>query len=327
MRRREFIGGLAGAAVSPGIIFGQQRTVPAIGFLSSESLERWSDRLRDFRAGLADTGYTEGHNVIIEFRWAEGDYSRLPGLAAELVERQVSVIAALGNTSAVLAAKSASSTIPIIFVVGRDPIDAGIVHSLHRPGHNATGVTMFGAELGPKRLELLYELLPAATDFALLVNPANSNAEVQSRAVQAAAHAMGLKLHVLEASTPAAIEAAFQHVVESRASGLVISTDGTLLSHSEQIASLSVRWAVPAIFQYRAFAAAGGVMSYGGSSFSEGYRTAGTYAGRVLNGEKVSDMSVQQVSEIRLFVNLRSAKSIGIAVPQSLLARADEVIE
>ena len=256
--------------------------MPVVGFLSSESPDGYADRVRAFRQGLSETGYVEGRNVAIEYRWAEGHYDRLPAMAADLVRRQVAVIVA--NTPAAPAAKAATTTIPDR-LFGGDPVAAGLVASLNRPGGNLTGVTTLNVELGPKRLELLHELVPTATVIALLVNPTNPNAETLSRDLQAAARTLGLQLHVLHASTERDFDTAFATLAQLRAGALVIGPDAFFNSRSEQLAALAVRHAVPAIFQYREFAAAGGLMSYGGS-ITDAYRLVGVYTGRILKGEK-----------------------------------------
>jgi putative ABC transport system substrate-binding protein len=318
---------LGGAAVGwPLTARAQQSAMPVIGYLSSASADQDAGRLRGFRDGLRESGFVEGRNVAIEYRWADERNDRLPALAADLVGRQVTVIAVAGQVLGVLAAKTATKTIPIVFLTGGDPIALGLVASLSRPGGNLTGVTTLSAELEPKRLELLHSSVPAATTFAALVNPTNPNSESQSRALQGAARALGLDLHVLNASADRDFETIFARLIELRAGGLVIATDGLFISRGEHLATLTVRHAVPAIFQFRAFAAAGGLMSYGGS-LAEMYRQSGIYTSRILKGEKPSDLPVQQVTKVELIINLKSAKAFGVAVPLSLLGRADEVIE
>ena len=326
MRRREVIAALGGAAAWPLAARAQQPAMPVIGFLSSESPDLSTERLRAFHQGLGETGHVEGRNVAVEYRWAEGRYDRLPELTADLVRRHAAVIAATGGNASALAAKTATATIPIVFFTGANPVLAGLVASLNRPGGNLTGVTSLGVELGPKRLELLHELVPRATVMALLVNPANRSAEFQVRDVQAAARALGRELHVLHASTEHDIDAAFETLVQLRAGALVIAPESFFNSRAEQLAALTVRHAVPAIFSYRDFAAAGGLMSYG-ASITDAYHQVGVYAGRVLKGEKPADMPVQQSTRIELIINLRTAKALGLAVPLSVLGRADEVIE
>jgi ABC-type uncharacterized transport system substrate-binding protein len=327
MRRREFLSLVSGAAAAwPLGVHAQQPALPVIGYLSSASPDEDAGRLRGFRDGLRETGFVEGRNVAIEYRWGHEKNDRLPTLAAELVTRQVSVIAVAGQVLGVLAAKAATKTIPIIFLTGGDPVALGLVTSLSRPGGNLTGVTTLSAELEPKRLELLHGLMPAVTTIAALVNPTNPNAELQSRELEAAGRALGLNVHSLTASTDREFETAFARLLELRAGGLVIATDGLFISRGAHLAALTVRHGVPAIFQFRAFAAAGGLMSYGGN-LAEMYRQSGIYTGRVLKGEKPFDLPVQQVTRVELIINLTSAKALGLSVPLSLLGRADEVIE
>ena len=265
--------------------------------------------------------------MAIEYRWADDQNDRLPALAADLASRQVSVIAAPGSTPAALAAKAASTTIPIVFFTGANPVQVGLVASLNRPGGNLTGVTSLNVEVGPKRLELLHELIPTATVVALLVNPTNPPlAETLASDLQAAARSLGLQLHVLQARTEGDFDTVFANLVKLRVGGLVIGSDIFFVSRIEQLAALTVRHAVPAIFQYREFAASGGLMSYGGS-LADSFRQVGTYAGRILKGEKPADLPVQQSTKVELFINLRTAKALGLTVPPTLLARADEVIE
>ena len=263
--------------------------------------------------------------MAIEYRWAEGQYDRLPTLAADLVRQRVTVIVAGANPSAV-AAKAATTTIPIVFWVNSDPVTLGLVASFNHPGNNLTGVVTLSGELGPKRLEIMRELVPAATTVAALVNPINPGSETQSKAAQAAARTLGLQLHVLEASSERDLDTAFATLTQLRAGGLVISSDAFFVGRSEQLATLALRHAVPTIFQYREFAAAGGLMSYGGN-ITDAIRLAGVYAGRILKDEKPADLPVQQATKVELFLNLRTARTLGLTVPSSLLGRADEVIE
>jgi putative tryptophan/tyrosine transport system substrate-binding protein len=327
MQRRDFLGVLGGAAAWPLAARAQQPAMPVVGFLNGGSPDRYVPMVAAFRQGLREWGYVEGQNVTIEFRWAEGQYDRLPALAADLVSRQVAVIAVPGNTASALAAKSATTTIPIVFAVAGDPIKLGLVASLNRPGSTITGVTTLGVEIGPKRLELMHEFIPTATVMALLVNPISPTlSETNIRDLQAAAHTLGLQLHVLRASTERDFDIVFATLAQSRADGLVIGNDAFFVNQSEQLATLALYHAVPTIFQFRAFAAAGGLMSYGGSG-TDPYRQVGVYTGRILKGEKPADLPVQQSTKVELIINLKTAKTLGLTVPPALLARADEVIE
>jgi ABC-type uncharacterized transport system substrate-binding protein len=327
MRRREFIALIGGAAVGwPKAARAQRPAMPVVGFLSSASPQHYADRVRAFHRGLSEAGYVEGQNVEIDYRWAEDDNNRLLALAAQLVQRRVTVIVAAGATPSALAAKSATSTIPIVFGIGADPIEVGLISSLNRPGGNLTGITTMALELGPKRLELLHELVPAATRIAVLNDPTGLvNAEVVSRE-QAAARTLGLEFDVLNASTEPDLEGAFATLARSRAGALLIRPHLLFTAHGAQLGALALRHAVPAIFQYRPFVTAGGLMSYG-TSETEYFRRLGDYAARILKGEKPADLPVQQVTNVELMLNLKTAKSLGIAVPMSLLGRADEVVE
>jgi putative ABC transport system substrate-binding protein len=327
MRRRDVITLLGGATAWPLAARAQQPAMPVIGYLGGESPGPFASRLRAFHQGLSETGYVEGRNVAIEYRWAESQYDRLPALVADLVRRQVTVIATPGSTPAALAAKAATATIPIVFQNGIDPVAAGLVASLNRPGGNLTGVTSLNAELGPKLLEVLHELVPTATTLALLVNPNDPDAETRSRDLQAAARTLGLpQLHVLHAGTERDFDRAFATLVKLRAGGLVIAGNTLFSSHSEQLAALAIRYTVPAISPYREFAAAGGLMSYGGNVPDQD-RLVGNYIGRILKGEKPANLPVQQITKVELIINMKTAKALGLTFPITLLGRADEVIE
>src|SRR6266404_9893706 len=327
MKRRELIMLLGGTAAAwPLAAHAQQRAMPVIGFLSSTSPQTFAPRLRAFAQGLKEEGYIEGQNVAIEYRWAGDHEDRLPVLAAELVHRQVTVIAAGGSPSTV-AAKAATATIPIVFETASDPVTLGLVASLNRPGGNLTGVTNLNVEVGQKRLELLRELLPAATIIAVLVNPsAPAITEQFIRDLQAAAPDLGMQLHVVQASTDHDLDTIFPALRQLRADALVIGPYLFFGSRAEQLGALSLRHAVPAIFTYRAFVAAGGLMSYGANE-AERYRLVGIYTGKSLKGAKPGDLPVQRSTKVELIFNLKTAKALGIAVPLALSGRADEVIE
>jgi putative tryptophan/tyrosine transport system substrate-binding protein len=326
-KRREFIALLGGGglllAAKVKRARGQQPAMPVIGFLNSASPDGYAPMLAAFREGLKETGYIEGQNVAIEYRWAGGQYDRVPALAAELVRRQVAVIVA--NSPGVQAVKAAITTIPIVFTTGSDPVQIGLVASLSRPGGNVTGVTQLYVEVMPKRLELAHELVPTAT-IAALVNPTHPNAETIARDLQAAARILGVQLHVLHASTERDLDTVFATLAQLRAGALVIGTDAIFNGWAEQLAALTVHHAVPTIFQRRAFAAAGGLMSYGGNTEGS-YRQAGVYTGRILKGEKPADLPVHQSTKVELIINLQTARALGVTIPLPLLARADEVIE
>jgi putative ABC transport system substrate-binding protein len=325
-KRRDFITLIGGAAATwPFAARAQQPAMPVIGYLGTETPDRWASRLRTFRQGLGESGYVEGRNVEIEYRWAEGRNERLPALASDLVRRQVAVIAAPGSTASVLAAKAATTTIPILFMTGDDPVRLGLVASLARPGGNVTGITNLSAELGPKRLELLHELVPTAASVGLLVNPTSVSAESYEKEHAAAARVLGVQLHVLRASTERDFDSAFGSLVQLRAGGLVIVPDPFFTAHDEQIAAMAIHHMLPAIFNGE-FASEGGLISYGGSA-TDAHHQVGTYAGRILKGEKPADLPVQQATKVELIINLKTAKALGITVPQLLLGRADEIIE
>ena len=327
MRRREFITLLGGTAATwPLTARAQQPAMPVIGYLGPESPAVFASRVRAFRQGLGETGYAEGRNVAIEFRWAEGQHNRLPALAADLVGRQVAVIVAPGGAPGALAAKSATTTIPIVFEMGADPVAIGLVGNLNRPGGNLTGVSSLNVQVTPKRLEILHEVVPSAAEIAVLVNPTSPTTDSQLRNLQAAARALGLQLHVLHASTERDLDAVFVTLLQLRAGGLVVASDGFFATHSEQLATLTVRHAVPAIHQSRDFAIAGGLMSYAGSFF-ESHRQAGVYTGRILKGEKPADLPVQQVTKVELYINMKTARALGITIPLPLSGRADEILE
>jgi putative ABC transport system substrate-binding protein len=327
MRRREFITFLGSAAATwPLGARAQQPAMPVIGFLSGASPDGYAQMAAAFRQGLKETGYVEGRNVAIEYRWANGKYDRLPALAADLVRRQVLVIAAT-STPANLVAKTATNTIPIVFTSGADPVSIGLVASLNRPGGNVTGVVSLNAEMMPKRLQLLHELVPTASVMALLVNPADfALAGPQASAALSAAHTLGMECHVLNASTESDFDGVFAKLIELRAGALVISGDPFFNSRPTLLGGLCAKHAVPAIFEFREFAAAGGLASYG-PHLVDTYRLAGIYVARILKGEKPADLPVQQVTKVELIINLKTAKALGINVPNTLIGRADEVIE
>ena len=299
--------------------------MPVIGFLHGASPEAYAPMMTAFRQGLKEAGYVEGHNVAIEYRWAEGHYDRLPALAADLVRRQVAEIVTVG-TPAALAAKAASSTIPIVILVGVDPVQIGLVAGLNRPGGNVTGLAGLTVEVAAKRLEVLHELLRTSAAVALLVNPNNPLTEPETKGVRDAARSLGLQLHVLDASTEGEIDAAFGKLIELRAGGLLVSVDAFLFSQRDQIVALAARHAVPAIYGVREFATAGGLMSYG-TDLADAYRQVGIYAGKILKGAKPADLPVQQVARVEFVINLKTAKTLGLTFPITLLGRADEVIE
>jgi putative ABC transport system substrate-binding protein len=326
MKRRAFITLLGGAGAWPLAARAQQPAMPVIGWLGSESRQSEDYRVPHFRQGLKEAGYIEGQNLAIEYRLAEGQYDRLPALAAELVRRRVNVIA-LHGLPAARAAKTATATIPIVFELAADPVAVGVVASLARPSGNITGVTSLNEEVVPKQLELLHELVPNVTVIALLVNPANfAQAEMTTKQAQVAAHRFGLDLRVLHASAEHDFDAVFASSVELRAGALVIGPDPLIITRSEQLGALAVRHAIPTVCPYREFVAAGGLMSYG-TNITNLYRQVGIYAGRILKGEKPADLPVQQAVKLELIINLKTARALRIDVPMSMLMRVDEVIE
>jgi putative ABC transport system substrate-binding protein len=324
--RRDFISLLGGAAAAWPVGAHAQQARPMVGFVSGGSPGPFAYLVRAFRQGLNETGFVEGQNLTIEFRWAEGRYERLPELVTDLIRREASVLAAT-TTPGALAAKAATTTIPIVFATDGDPVRLRLADSLSRPGSNVTGVTNLNVEVAPKRVELAHELNPAATVIALLVNPTNPLADAVTRDSQAAAHTFGVQLHVLHATTDRDFDAVFKAVVQLRAAALVIASGDPLFgSRPEQLGVLALHHRVPAIQQFRAFAAAGGLASYGGS-FTDSYRQVGIYTGRILRGEKPSDLPIQQSTKMELILNLKTAMALGLEIPPTLLARADEVIE
>jgi putative ABC transport system substrate-binding protein len=324
MRRREFLVALGVLAGMP--LAAQDAPKRRIGLLGSASPEQWTARLVAFRAGLADAGHVEGRNLTIEYRWAEGRNRRLPALAAELVASKVEVIVVLGGTASALAAKAASTRIPVVFRIAGDPVEFGLVAGLNEPGGNATGVTTIGAEIGPKQLELLRELVPSSSVFAVLTNPTNPLADSASRQLPAAAKQLGLELHFIHATADAELDAAFAKARDTRASGVLITADTFFNSRNGHIAGLALKHGFPTISPYREFTEAGGLMAYGGS-VAEASRQAGVYTGRILNGEKPGALPVVQPRTFEFVLNLKTAKALGITIPLSLQAQADEVIE
>ena len=328
LKRRDFITLLGGAAAAwPIAARAQQAAMPVIGFLHPASPDRFADRLRGFRQGLKDAGYVEGENVAIEYRWADNQFDRLPALAAELVRRQVSVIAALGGPVPALAAKAATAIIPVVFLVAEDPVRLGLVASLARPSGNLTGINFFNAELGAKRLELLRTLVPGAARVAILVNPANAQTtETTLRDLEPAGRAMGLQLQVLNASSSRDIDKAFEALARDRPDAVFVSLDTSFADRRVQLVHLASRHVIPATYALRDFVEAGGLMSYG-TNFVDAYRQAGAYTGRILKGAKPADLPVVQSSKFELVINHQTARILGLTVPQSLLVAADEVIE
>jgi putative ABC transport system substrate-binding protein len=325
MKRRELMLLLGGAMTAGRSLRAQQKAMPVIGYLGSAAPGPYAAYVAAFHQGLSETGYVQGQNLAIEYRWAEGSYDRLPALAADLVGRNVDVIATSAGDSSALAAKTATSTIPIVFIVGGDPVQKGLIASLSRPGGNLTGFSMITVELHPKQLDLLSELVPQAGVIALLVNPNNPNAERVMRDVQEAARAKGVRLAILKAGTESEIDAAFATLVQQQAGALLV-TDPFFLSRREQIVALASLHAVPAMYEWREYSASGGLISYG-TSLTAVYRQVGIRVGKILKGAKPADLPVEQPTTFELVVNLKTAKALGLTVPQSILARADEVIE
>jgi putative tryptophan/tyrosine transport system substrate-binding protein len=327
-KRREFIAAFGAAAVWPLVAHAQQPALPVVGILGVQSADVWTDRLRIFRDGLSEAGFVEGRNVAFEYRWLGGgadQYDRLPALAADLVSLPVKVIVPFAGDIPALIAKAATSTIPIVFIISGDPVQSGLVANLNRPGANLTGVTTLNVEVGPKRLEILHELLPRATMMGVLLNPNLSGSEAQLRQLTEAAGKLGLRLQALYASTDGEIDNVFAALAGLHIDGLVVGIDSFLIGRNERIAVLALQHKVPVVWQYREFAAVGGLISYGG--LTDGYRLAGNYTGRILKGEKPADLPVQQVTRIELIVNMKTAKALGLTIPISILGRADEVIE
>jgi len=326
LKRREFITLLGAAAAWPLVARAQQPAMPVIGFLSSRSPGESADLVAAFRRGLAEGGYVEGQNVSLEFRWGEGRYERLTAYAVELVRRAVTVIVTAGGDPAAQAAKAATATIPIVFVSGSDPVKVGLVASLNRPGGNITGVHMLILGLGAKRLGLLHELMPAANPVGILVNPNFADALTQLRDVEDAAQSLGLKLVVQKAGTEFEFETAFADLARQKAGAILVIADPFFTSQRVEIAALAARYAMPAVFELREYAAAGGLMSYG-PDLADGYRQGGVYAGKILKGQKPAELPVEQPAKLGLVINLKTAKALGLQIPDKLLALADEVIE
>jgi putative ABC transport system substrate-binding protein len=327
MKRRDFITLLGGATAAwPVAARAQQPVMPVIGFLNPGSPTEWSHLVAAFKDGLADAGYVEGRNLAIEYRWGGDRYDGLPELAADLVRRRVALIVTAGGPGTAFAAKAATSSIPIVFVSGTDPVDAGLVSNLSRPDANLTGAHVLTTLLSAKRQELLHELVPAAAAVAMLANPSNAQTRFELSEVQAAADKIGQRIRILTASTDAEVDTAFATIVEQRIGGLLVQGDVFFTSRRDQLVLLTTRHAIPTIFAWREFVTAGGLMSYG-ASLRAGYRLAGTYAARILKGEKPADLPVQQAATVEFVINLKAAKALGLTFPLALLTRADEVIE
>jgi putative ABC transport system substrate-binding protein len=327
MRRREFITLLGGAVVWPRSVVAQQSNIPIIGFLTARSRNETTDNVAQFREGLREAGYREGETVSIEFRWASGEYDRLPVLAADLAQHRVSVIVTSGGNLSAQAAKAATTTIPIVSLLTDDPVQDGLVASLNQPGGNLTGVNFLTTSLEPIRLEFLHKLVPNAPNIAILVNPKNTlQAEIELRDVPAAARALGLQVIVLRASDENTIDAAFATIAEQGIEALLVASDTFFFSRRNQIVALAARYAVPAMYQLREYVEAGGLMSYG-TSLADAYRQLGMYTCKILNGAKPSDLPIQQSTKVELVINLKTAKALGLNIPLPLLGRADEVIE
>jgi putative tryptophan/tyrosine transport system substrate-binding protein len=326
VNRRDLITLLGGAAAWPLAARAQQPAMPVIGFLGSPSAAEWVPFVTAFQRGLKETGYVEGENVAIEYRWADGQYDRLPVLAADLVRRQVAVIFAAGSAAPAIAAKGVTTAIPIVFALGADPVQFGLVASLNRPGGNVTGINFLVADLVEKALGLMHELIPSVTTGGMFVNPNNPNAESVTRNARETARSLGLQIHILNVGTKAEIDSAFEMVREQRIDMLASGADPFLLGRREQFVALAARHAVPAIYFAREFVSAGGLMSYG-TSISDAYRRAGVYTGKILKGAKPADLPVEQSTRFEFVLNLKTAKSLGVSVPDKLLALADEVIE
>ena len=326
MRRREFLASLAGLTIRPFGVHAEQAAIPVVGFLSSLSAAALARPVAAFRDGLQSAGYTEGKNVEIEFRWADGHYDRLPALAADLVTRQVAVLVTVGGDPPAFAAKAASTTIPIVFMVGRDPVELGLVRSLNRPGGNATGINLLLTEMESKRIELIRQLVPTRNVLAVLVNPKNADADVQLKVIQSAAHVLNEQIKIFNVSTEVELDKAFANFREDDIGGFIVVADPFFVNRRDQIISSAARGRFPGVYFLREFAESGGLASYG-SNLAEAYRQAGIYAGKILTGVKPNDLPVVQPTKFDLVINLKTAKALGLNVPSSLLAIADEVIE